>query len=1073
MDQLLEHQLSSLSSSPSSSSSLLISFQFLSFFYDEYDVTDTKKDQKASLETLFSSQLEKYLSLSNNTILSSSSPFSASSSTFSELHYSILLLLSTSVKLGGILHGISSLYSSAYSSLYQLVVVYFFLLPPPSIPSSSSVSSMDIAKKECFLLSHSVLRELLIQQEYPIKPANQQLQYQIISFLCSESERFLSSQQEEILHSNRKVFSSSVNVFLNELLQTMILIATNTLYSSSSSSSAVASDGNSAVVASFTSLLPSLVSLILRILSFSSSSSASSAAAKKRLLLSFDFWFELEGLSPEEREEDLSLSNSFFFQLFQLLFVHIQYPSGSRSLTREGREGEEGDESEEENEELLLELRDLELGINDLFPFCFSCGFSDCFSFLFQQFQQSQQPQQQQQQQSLSSIEGILFCFFCCSKVIKDHLLLSSSDGSMVTATATATAAVSKSKNDILRFLLVLSNACFQVVSSFSSVSASSSSSTLKHQFSRSFCLFLGSLTSIYCSSFNDDSGDTKRFPFPLENDLLQQLKDAYLTTLKYCFSVVFSSPSDSAAASMLISSSTSSLPLLAAKTIQRLLTHCSLLKKENERVTLSNILTLFFSLFNPSSSLSLSSLAGSPDKVMATSMILEGFAVLCYEIRENRTLSFLLVELSQPFLQALQLLLTSLSVTSSTSSKELHNRLKMLVLSCQQIIIAKMKISADDAELNEKANTFLRWLLREIWAILSPLFTFCLPSMDSSATSSGSFGLSLVFSTYSQFILTLSLLQIPKEIQITMIQNASSVTSSPFTDLLSLKSILLFLPDFVDSYYVNQVQLEEQEVLGDRLMMITGDISQKLVSASSSSSDLSQQVGRILEMEGGMEVFSAYFQLLLLHLQRNRSGFLAFGFSSSFSTSAITSFLSLAVAILQHSLEKTLFSSLSTTLQRFFPLPFESQLWSSFSSLILDLLSACFLQLSRPQSHTSIVTEIAEVITCIVCVLYSSVSEQQGNEMLSRCFTSNGSLMYHLTKEENAEKERKTAVDNDPSKVKSGNENNTVLFVLRLLRQMSFSHNRRLKVLFNDLYRICQLEATVDCLFAFSDELN
>jgi hypothetical protein len=962
------------------------------------------------------------------------------------------------------------LYSSSYSSLYQLVVVYFFRLPPPSIPSlsSSSVSSTDIAKKECFLLSHSILRELLIQQEYPIKPANQQLQYQIISFLCSESERFLSLQQEEILHSNRKVLSSSVNVFLNELLQTMILIATNTLYSSSSSSS-VASDGGSTAVASVSSLLPSLVSLILRILSFSSSSS-SSAAAKKRLLLSFDFWFELEGLSPEEREEDLLLSNSFFFQLFQLLFVHIQYPSGSRSLTREGREG---DESQEENEELLLELRDLELGINDLFPFCFSCGFSDCFSFLFQQFQQSQQLQQQQQQQSLSSIEGILFCFFCCSKVIKDLLLLSSSDGSMVTATATATAAVSKSKNDILRFLLVLSNACFQMVSSFSSVSASSSSSTLKHQFSRSFCLFLGSLTSIYCSSFNDDSGDTKRFPFPLENDLLQQLKDAYLTTLKYCVSVVFSSPSDSAAASMLISSSTSSLPLLAAKTIQRLLTHCSLLKKENERVTLSNILTLFFSFFNPSSSLSLSSLAGSPDKAMATSMILEGFAVLCYEIRKNRTLSFLLVELSQPFLQALQQLLTSLSVTSSTSSKELHNRLKMLVLSCQQIIIAKMKISADDAELNEKANTFLRWLLREIWAILSPLFTFCLPSMDSSATSSGSFGLSLVFSTYSQFILTLSLLQIPKEIQITMISNASSVTSSPFTDLLSLKSILLFLPDFVDSYYVNQVQLEEQEVLGDRLMMITGDISQKLVSASSSSSDLSQQVGRILEMEGGTEVFSAYFQLLSLHLQRNRSGFLTFGFSSSFSTSTITSFLSLAIAILQHSLDKSLFSSLSATLQRFFLLPFEPQLWSSFSSLILDLLSACFLQLSRPQSHTSIVTEIAEVITCIVCVLYSSVSEQQGNEMLSRCFTSNGSLMYHLTKEENAEKERKTAVDNDPSKVKSGNENNTVLFVLRLLRQMSFSHNRRLKVLFNDLYRICQLEATVDCLFAFSDELN
>jgi hypothetical protein len=877
MDQLLEHQLSSLSSSPSSSSSPLISFQFLSFFYDEYDVTDTKKTPKASLETLFSSQLQKYLSLSNNTILSSSSsPFSAISTTSSELHYSILLLLSTSVKLGGILHGISSLYSSSYSSLYQLVVVYFFLLPPPSIPSltSSSASSTDIAKKECFLLSHSILRELLIQQEYPIKAANQQLQYQIISFLCSESERFLSLQQEEILLSNRKVFSSSVNVFLNELLQTMILIATNTLYSSSSSS-ATSSDGGSTAAACVSSLLPSLVSLILRILSLSSSS-ASSAAAKKRLLLSFDFWFELEGLSPEEREEDLSLSNSFFFQLFQLLFVHIQYPSSSRGLTREGGEGEEG---EEENEELLQELRDLELGINDLFPFCFSCCFSDCFSFLFKQFQQVQQ-----QQQSLSSLEGILFCFFCCSKVIKDHLLLSSSDGSMVTAAGSAAvAAVSKSKNDILRFLLLLSNACFQIVTSFSSVSASSSS--LKHQFSRCFCLFLGSLTAIYCSSFNDDSSDTKRFPFPLETDLLQQLKDNYLTTLKYCLSLVFSShPSDSSSgsssASVLISSSTSSLPLLAAKTIQRLLTHCSLLKKENERVTLSNILSLFFSLFNPSSSLSLSSLTGSPDKVMATSMILEGFAILCYEIRENCTLSFLLVELSQPFLQALQPLLPSLSVTSSTaSSKELHNRLKMLVLSCQQIIVAKMKISAGDAELNEKGNTFLRWLLREIWAILSSLFTFCLPSMDSSATSTGSFGLSLVFSTYSQFILTLSLLQIPKEIQITMIQNASSVISSPFTDLLSLKSILLFLPDFVDSYYVNQVQLEEQEVLGDRLMMITGDISQKLVSASSSSSDLSQQVGRILEMEGGMEVFSAYFQLLLLHLQRNRSGFLALVF--------------------------------------------------------------------------------------------------------------------------------------------------------------------------------------------------
>jgi hypothetical protein len=235
MDQLLEHQLSSLSSSPSSSSSLLISFQFLSFFYDEYDVTDTKKDQKASLETLFSSQLQKCLSLSNNTILSSSSSFSATaatSATSSELHYSILLLLSTSVKLGGILHGISSLYSSSYSSLYQLVVVYFFLLPPPSIPSlsSSSISSSDISKKECFLLSHSILRELLIQQEYPIKPTNQQLQYQIISFLCSESERFLSLQQEEIHHSSRKILSSSVNVFLNELLQTMILIATNTLY---------------------------------------------------------------------------------------------------------------------------------------------------------------------------------------------------------------------------------------------------------------------------------------------------------------------------------------------------------------------------------------------------------------------------------------------------------------------------------------------------------------------------------------------------------------------------------------------------------------------------------------------------------------------------------------------------------------------------------------------------------------------------------------------------------------------------------------------------------------------------
>jgi hypothetical protein len=256
------------------------------------------------------------------------------------------------------------------------------------------------------------------------------------------------------------------------------------------------------------------------------------------LLLSFDFWFELEGLSSEEREEDLSLSNSFCFQLFQLLFVHIQYPSSSRSLTREGGEGEEGEESEEENEELLQELRDLELGINDLFPFCFSCCFSDCFSFLFQQSQQLQQ----QQQQSLSSSEGILFCFFCCSTVIKDQLLLSSSDGSIVT---TAAAAVSKSKNDILRFLLVLSNACFQIVSSFSSVSASSSN--LKHQFSRSFCLFLGSLTSIYCSSFNDESDDTKRFPFPLETDLLQQLKDNYLTTLKYCLSLVFSSqPSDS-----------------------------------------------------------------------------------------------------------------------------------------------------------------------------------------------------------------------------------------------------------------------------------------------------------------------------------------------------------------------------------------------------------------------------------------------------------------------------------------------------------------------------------------------
>jgi hypothetical protein len=400
--------------------------------------------------------------------------------------------------------------------------------------------------------------------------------------------------------------------------------------------------------------------------------------------------------------------------------------------------------------------------------------------------------------------------------------------------------------------------------------------------------------------------------------------------------------------------------------------------------------------------------------------------------------------------------LLTSLSatsVTSSTSSKELHNCLKLF---------------------NEKGNTFLRWLLREMWAILSSLFTLCVPSMVTSVTPSGLFGLSLIFSTYSQFILTLSLLQIPGEIQITMISNASSVTTSPFTDLLSLKSVLLFLSDFVDSYYVNQGHLEEQEVLGDRLMMITGDISQKLVSSSSSSaSDLSQQVGKILEMEGGMEVFSAYFQLLSLHLPRNRSGFLSFGFSSSFSTSTITSFLSLAIAILQHSLDKTLFSSLSATLQRFFLLPFESQLWSSFSSLILDLLSACFLQLSRPQSHTFIITEMGEVITCIICVLYSSLSEQQGNEMLSNCFTSNGSLMYHLTKEENAEKERTTEVDGDPSKVKSGKENHTVLLVLRLLKQMSFSHNRRLKVLFNDLYRICQLEATVDCLFAFSDELN
>jgi hypothetical protein len=67
---------------------------------------------------------------------------------------------------------------------------------------------------------------------------------------------------------------------------------------------------------------------------------------------------------------------------------------------------------------------------------------------------------------------------------------------------------------------------------------------------------------------------------------------------------------------------------------------------------------------------------------------------------------------------------------------------------------------------------------------------------------------------------------------------------------------------------------------------------------------------------------------------------------------------------------------------------------------------------------------------------------------------------MYYLTKEENAEKEKKTAADSDPSKVKSDNENQTVLLVLRLLKQMSFSHNRCLKVLFHDLYRVCQLEA-------------
>jgi hypothetical protein len=412
----------------------LVGVDFLIFLYEELEDCDVSRDTRDQIEDRLRNSISIALAWGDSVILERGLGI--------ESRKSLLLLLEINIRLG--------LRIDRFVESYPKMFGYF----------SGNLISTESAVNERI---HSIFRNLITMEEYPAMGRNNSLRRELAERFVAQLE--MRAGSDLLLLASKE--DDEMRPVLSEIILSLVIIATKGM-------NRISDD-------------PSEESFLLKV--FSLLFLLVDLPNPHYLLLTFDFWFEFESISLDERGDRI---NSFVVEcLLRSLFVHSSF---ARDF-----DGEDDDD--------FLALRNEEFGIKDLFRLCFDSLAPHFLAKVKQQLIMFQSEGQWPQ------LEVVLFGLFCSMGSLKDTLVQQQSFLS----------------EQILDLLLDLPLLSFQYLQSVSLRPAA------QRELNRSICKFLGSIPFLLPKPSRDNV-------IALSAVQAEKLHLVFTTSLSYCLATVLNS---------------------------------------------------------------------------------------------------------------------------------------------------------------------------------------------------------------------------------------------------------------------------------------------------------------------------------------------------------------------------------------------------------------------------------------------------------------------------------------------------------------------------------------------------
>jgi hypothetical protein len=842
-----------------------LGYDMITVLYEELEDSDNTRNTKAEIEEKIRNSLTAALNDSSKNLSNLSFQFPGK-------HLSVLKLLESNLKLGLSIAHLQEDYP-------QLLIFLQNHLTSTGFDSTSSSSILSLA--------HSIFRDLLAAEEYPVSGRNALLRSQLMDAFVLSVHRLLG---QGLLKDQQ-----SHSFFFTEILLSLILIATKKVNQISST------DNNT------DQSVQSIFSVLFAIISMPS---------RHFLLLTFDFWFEIESMAPEERSE--YLNTVVIHQLLDCLLTHCIY------------------KEDDEDDEDFLALRNEELGIKDLFRFCFESLPTQFFSLLQTNMNAFQSNYQQWQK-----LEVVLFVLFCAMASLKEFFSLQRGG-----------------TEELLNFLLDAALINFQYLQS---VSLSAVSSNLLCD---TLLRVVTSLTFLLPGK-NQINGAVS-----VNENQRNKFTTIFQTGLKFSFSIAMDYQRKE------------ELRKTSSETIHRLLIAGRFLIASGGfggggTLFLREIVDLFFSLLNPTT-------ISSQTDISNLNKIVDALSIVCFLI-PGTDQQICVSQLVQPVISGLKQYVPQLIQTADKNSLVTCRSLLNCAL---HFFASSMKISSDDFSSVQNQEMMIRSilpsLLSELWPTLQQIF-----SSRSNTTTTREL-LPTLFSFYSNALLAVGGIDgFPfKE---DLFNNLLTILSTERKDLTLLRFVVHTATDVVDSL-MNAVSIEEGKKK-EYLLQIIGIMTKTLleiiqtngIADNSLDSDLfrfyfdclSLYLRKRKEMFIGTGILPSSIHISFWLLQQSLE---------ADCLQAIISYFLLLFALDVKELQNVT-SVDHIIVQEVHP-------------FLPQLVQLSFRQLSSPQSHSKVVPMIGDILSSLIILLCSCFPSDTTDSVLMKVVRENQTIVDRFDEE-------------------------------------------------------------------------